>query len=284
MVKRNRAEGWQHSKLSGHSNEELAKSYVEQGVSVQQRILSCYGATGVSITKVDIGGLNEQLIDSVLGDKTKSKPDMHITLSDGRQIKVSIKKSKSGQVYLITVDRFIDGFEKAYHPIPDDVKEAIRLFWGDHPDIDSISKNYSSTPIIRKYEQRKGRLVHKTLSRYDESLDIALLKWFKDNIVQLCEFCFSRGLAKNEEDWADIVWYINLVDDDVELDDMFTINSISDNLNLGTVEYGNKGGGTTIQLPFGFVQWHNPGNKGINNLQFHHRYDKILKLLKNGCI
>ena len=37
--------------------------------------------------------------------------------------------------------------------------------------------------------------------------------------------------------------------------------------------YGTTNGGTTIQLPFGFVQWHQ------EQLQFHHQYWKINDLL-----
>ena len=40
-------------------------------------------------------------------------------------------------------------------------------------------------------------------------------------------------------------------------------------------EYGNVGGGTTIQLPFGFVQWHSPTKKIPGDMQFHHNHEKI---------
>ena len=43
--------------------------------------------------------------------------------------------------------------------------------------------------------------------------------------------------------------------------------------NYYAITYGNNNGGTTIQLPFGFVQWH----KG--QMQFHHSYEKIRNLL-----
>lgn len=39
--------------------------------------------------------------------------------------------------------------------------------------------------------------------------------------------------------------------------------------------YGYKNGGTTIQLPFGFVQWHQ------SSMQFHHSFDKIRNILKS---
>lgn len=280
MAKRNRAEGWQHAKLTGHSNEELAKELVEHAPEVQKRILACYGAEGGTISRVEIGGLNESDVDSIFGGKTKSKPDMRVYLSDGGVIKISIKKSISGQVFLITADRFIKGFEAIFEPIPELVKEGIRLFWGDHPEVKSIIERYSSSST-KVYELKKSRLVHETLKNYNPEMDEALLQWFKDNIVQIFKFCFTCGLAKKSSDWADIIWYINQVDKDVDIDDMITIESISDLLkdNVHTIKYGNRNGGSTIQLPFGFVQWHDPGNKGIKNLQFHHDYNKIKKLI-----
>lgn len=274
MSTRNRAEGWQHAKITGHSNEELAKVYAESDLNVQKRILDCYGCSDAKIEYIEIGGLHETSVDSIFGDKTKSKPDMHVHLKDGRCINISIKKSTGGQVFLITPDRFIKGFELAFNKrLPENVIRAINLFWGASPDTTRIAKQIAG-PYLG-YELRKGRLVHETLAEYNSDLDNALLKWFKDNIVEIFEFCFTKGLARNPRDWADIIWYINLVDNDMEIDEMFTISDISDNLKSGIIEYGNRGGGTTIQLPFGFVQWHDPRNKGNKNLQFHHNYDKI---------
>ena len=39
------------------------------------------------------------------------------------------------------------------------------------------------------------------------------------------------------------------------------------------IYYGTSNGGTTIQLPFDFVQWHQ------KQLQFHHSYEKIYNLI-----
>ena len=45
-----------------------------------------------------------------------------------------------------------------------------------------------------------------------------------------------------------------------------------------TAAYGARNGGSTIQLPFGFVQWHSPRKIIPGNLQFHHSYEKIKSL------
>ena len=111
---------------------------------------------------------------------------------------------------------------------------------------------------------------------YNETLYNKLLIWFRDNIYNITDFCFSKGLAKNKEDWADIVWYKNELGEN-SVDKMFLISEIRSKVieKLDLIEYGNIHGGTTIQLPFGFVQWHSPQKTFPGCLQFHHSYDKI---------
>ena len=46
------------------------------------------------------------------------------------------------------------------------------------------------------------------------------------------------------------------------------------NINTDVVYYGNTLGGSTIQLPFGFVQWHQ------HSMQFHHNFEKIRALFE----
>lgn len=96
------------------------------------------------------------------------------------------------------------------------------------------------------------------------------------------DFCFSKGLAKNSTDWANIIWYKNELGEN-EVNEIFTINEmcavLSKNAEQET-KYGNRGGGTTIQLPFGFVQWHSPTKIIPGCIQFYHNYYKIRNSLK----
>lgn len=50
-MQRNRAEGWQHAKLTGHQNEQLIAELTTNDNITQQRILSCANLSGVSIKK-----------------------------------------------------------------------------------------------------------------------------------------------------------------------------------------------------------------------------------------
>ncbi|MBR6939474.1 MAG: hypothetical protein IKH65_01570 [Clostridia bacterium] len=278
MSDRNRAEGWQHAKLTGHKNEELVAKLTESDVSIQKRLLDCaHIPSNVIISKVEYGGLCESDVDCVLdGGKTKSKTDMWLYLSNGKRLNVSIKKDDGGQVYLISIDRFIRGFEVQFNKkIPNDVKRAISLYFGSAEDTLQIINQFASKN--KALETRKHRLVAETLKAYDTALYSALLKWVNDNIGELFDFCFSKGLAKNPSDWADIVWYINLIGEN-DFDTMINLSELRNKVPT-SAEYGTKNGGSTIQLPFGFVQWHSPRKIIPGNIQFHHNYNKILDLI-----
>lgn len=111
MSGRNRAEGWKHAKLTGHDNERLVAELTEGNSDVQRRLLECAHLSDVGIIDVQYGGICETDVACVLGGKTKSKTDMWLLLSNGRRLNVSIKKDEDGQVFLIGIERFIEGFE-----------------------------------------------------------------------------------------------------------------------------------------------------------------------------
>ena len=275
MNERNRSTGWQHAKISGHVNEESIASLIASDLQVQKRILTCSHLENETIESVSSGGIYEVNVSSVLGNKTKSKTDIRVLLSNKKVINVSLKKSPGGQVYLIGVDRFISGFEKQYNrTIPENVKKAISLFWGTSIETKNII-NTTSTDY-KKYETKKHRIVASTLSKLNKNYHSDLLIWFGENIEEVFDFCFSRGLARNIEDWAHIVWYKNQLNEN-SIDIMFNIKDTSKALPQSS-EYGRKGGGTTIQLPFGFVQWHSPRKIVPGEMQFHHSFEKLLSL------
>lgn len=278
MSDRNRAEGWQHAKLSGHKNERLIAELTRSNPALQKRILDCAHIDNAVIQKIEYGGLCETDIDCIFeGTKTKSKTDMWLLLSNGNRLNISIKKDEGGQVFLIGIDRFIKGFELQYNKIVHaDVKRAISLYFGSAKDTLDIVQQYGSAN--KKLETRKHRLVADTLKAYDSNLAECLLAWLNLNIRELFDYCFARGLAKNPQDWAQIVWYKNMVGEN-EFDTLIYLPDIM-NLIKPTAQYGNRNGGSTIQLPFGFVQWHSPRKVIPGSLQFHHNYSKIIGALR----
>ena len=109
MVDRDRSAGWSYAKKSGHQNEtnifNLLKNDLEFKESLEFILKS-------NIKDFNIGGLNEKSVVSVFNKSlTKSKTDLKI-ISDNRTFNFSIKKSRGGQVYLITIPRFINGIKK----------------------------------------------------------------------------------------------------------------------------------------------------------------------------
>lgn len=278
MKQRNRADGWQHAKLSGHENE---AKVLEMFSNLDFCSTFCNRLDIPSIIKADIGGLHEKNVESILGDTTKSKSDLTLVLENGSHVNISIKKSSAGQVYLISVERFIEGFERQFKTtISDSVKNMLRLYFNGHPRIKDIIEdiNITHTPRqnIVRYQIRKQRLVWDSLSKYNSDGSNELLNWFKENIGKIAEFCFAKGLSAKDEDWADYVWYTNLIGENA-LDSIYRVEDIcvASQRNQDKVYIGKTLGGTTIQLPFGFVQWHQ------GQMQFHHNLAKIANIVEN---
>lgn len=277
---RNRAQGWAYAKNSGHDNEELVKMRLENDGAFRNAFLRRIGREGAVVTDITVGGRNEKDVPSVYEhEKTKSKTDLRITFADRSVVNISVKKSGGGQVYLTTIGHFINGFERQFDAvIPEKVKRGIRLFWGSAEDVGDIVRSCGTN---KAYELRKHRLTADTLANYDAELHSALLDWFKDNMRDLVLFCFSSGLAERKEDRADLIWYINQLGDE-DLDYVCGIKLLADKAQERAEEevfYGTRGHGTTIQLPFGFVQWHSPRKVTPGSMQFHHKLAQIARLL-----
>lgn len=276
---RDRATGWQHAKLSGHKNEDLVKNLLDKNKDFQYSFLCRVNRANARITKTSIGGLHETNVPSVSGRKTKSKTDLKVFLDTNEIVNVSIKKSLGGQVYFVRAGLFIDTFERQFGAkIPADVKKAINLFWAAADDAVEIIQKFGDCSNRKNYDLqlRHNSLNATTLKAYDEHLYNTLLNWFVDNAYELAKLSFSMGAVRDHSEWSDFVWYINLLGEN-DTDDIFLIEDICDAVRMVALKetyYGASYGGTTIQLPFGFVQWHQ------GQLQFHHNYDKICKLLK----
>ena len=104
---RNRSEGWQYAKITGHENEAKIAELTMNDIEVQKKLLSCahLDSSKIYISKIDFGGLCESDVECILpGGKTKSKTDMWLFLSNGKRLNVSIKKETGGQVFLIGID------------------------------------------------------------------------------------------------------------------------------------------------------------------------------------
>jgi len=252
-----RDEGWSYAKESGHCNEFLVSSYLKN--------------KGCD-TKV----IGTKKVDSILGKKTPTKPDILI-VSEGRTKKRSLKKSLSGQVHLNKVSIFIKGYESFYGPIQPKVKEALYLVFSGSKNISDIlsNPNYNHQNIkIMDTQRRRKTLCFDTLKKYDITMFDDMIQWFKDNIMNITTIVFKTGWVSDDEFYADEVWYKNMVDEEQTVDEVFSIDDIISRVGNHTdkIYAKTKNGGTVINLPFGWVQYHQGG------LQFHHSYVQIKDL------
>lgn len=241
----NRQKGWKHAKISGHQNE----------VNICKELGSNYET---QTTKVE----------SIFGEKTPSKTDLYGTH------KFSVKKSLSGQVQMNKVFRWILGYEIIYGEIPYSVKKVFYLLFGGFELIDEILKSNECVhpdPKIRKTEEIRKTLTIDTLEKYDNESLNQFITWLEDNISNVVEIVFSKGWSKYSEDWAEILWYKNSLGEN-NVNQQFLIKEIALKCKGKKCFKGTKNGGTTIQLPFGHLQYHQGG------LQFHHSFEKISKL------
>ena len=279
MEHRDRATGWQHAKLSGHKNEDLVKHLLDNDPEYAEAFLCRLGLPGEKIKETSIGGLHETNVPSVTGKrKTKSKTDLKLFLESGKEVKISIKKSLGGQVYFVRAGIFIETFEAQFKKtIPESVKRAINLFWAAADDAVSIIERYADRSNAKNYDLqiRHTSLNATTLKAYDESLYNDLLNWFCENAYELTALSFAMGAVRDQEEWSDFVWYINLLEEN-DVDAIFSIPELCEaaaSIASKETYYSSTNGGTTIQLPFGFVQWHQ------RQLQFHHNYEKLCNIL-----
>ena len=145
--------------------------------------------------------MHEKNVKSIIDGKTKSKTDLILNLKNNEKINFSIKKSTEGQVYLISVARFINGFEKHFNKkISSNQKKALNFFFGSSKEAEDIisqtnyykkNKKYEK---IRKYEIKRKRLTNKTLKEFDETLSIDLLSFFKENILDIFNWDYNLFL------------------------------------------------------------------------------------------
>lgn len=271
---------WRNAKFSGHKNEERINKFLKTPEN-QQELLKRINLPKEKIVSISVGGLHEKNVKSVTQRSTKPKTDLKIICKSEKTINISIKKSLKGQVYLVRAGLFIEIFQSHFSrkPIPENIQRAIKLFWAEADDAVSIIKNYADKNDKKNYKQQKkhNSLNATTLMAYDKELANGLLDWFKSNIYELTKLSFAMGAAKNPSDWAEFVWYKNMLKEN-EVDEIIEIEKICEKAKKhGKKEicFGDRNGGTTIQLPFGFVQWHQ------RKMQFHHDYDKITKLLQS---
>lgn len=280
---RNRSEGWRHAKLDGHANE---KQFAELLVKNKEFISEIER----HITKKFPKGAPEIIVDgakhveSIFGDMTTSKVDLAIKWDSGEEINISLKKSKGGQVWLVSVPRFLSAME--FHlkqKLEPEVQIGISLFIGgsnlanfENYFEKALASDKKKNPSIAEQELHQSRLVAKSIQTNYPSMWEATLNFFNVNIDLITRLSFAQGLAKSMEDSADVIIYNKLTDGPSIFPIPKMIKNAKSSIKKESIVAGPKNGGSTLLLPTGFLQMHHP--QSDNLLQFHHQYKKIFKL------
>lgn len=283
---RSRQEGWKHAKVDGHLNEDRLSARLKTDLELSNYLsVQCFSKRLGIPTNVSGGGASADHVTDVFGSRTNGKPDLEISWSPTQTIRVSVKKSQGGQVFLTSVSRFSEGFQKHFgKAVPPKVRRGLDLFIGGDREI--IEKAMKGKEFLGPKHRRtgvpleihQGRLVALTLDHHFSEDWKATLQWFRSNIGAITDFAFARGYAKDSSDFATHIWYVKAQTST----DNGSVSKISNLIEACTrnsedIAVGPKNGGTTIQLPFGFLQMHAP--KSENLMQFHHNRSKIESLL-----
>ena len=277
---RNRSEGWKHAKEDGHRNEnefgERLKRQPELAAKIYEYILKTPPETELG-TRVD-GAMHVRSFD---GLQTTSKCDLRLLPSNGSKVvNLSLKKSDSGQAWLVSPTRFLDILE--FHlarPVDDDAQRALRLFiGGESLPISAMevfekgqSVSQKTTPEVSKLEKAQSRLSLHSISVVDRIGYESLLDLFRSHFEIIARLVFGLGASAELESEAQAIVY-NRHAGGVQI---FRVEDImsADTSVRQLIDRGPRNGGTTIWLPFGFLQMHRP--QGQNLLQFHHKRTSI---------
>lgn len=273
-------------KLSGHKNEEMIAEALNKNAAFRAHFCERIGMPEAEFVAATAGGKHAPRVESVIGGSTAEKTDIRVLWRGGGLTNISIKKDSAGQVYLVTARNFIAVYEAQYKTIvPDDVSRALALFIGEDPAsksiLDATDIAIDGDCVRRLAYEQNHRLMFEVIRDYDPRMAAALLDWLKDKINNVCELCFSAGAVKDRDKWANVLWYKNLVDADGQgLDFLVPIKhvlvALEKNGDKNHVERGPKNAGSTIQLPFGHLQYH------LKQLEFYQQLKKIQLLLSAG--
>jgi hypothetical protein len=270
-------------KVSGHKNEEMIAEALNKNIAFRTHFCERIGMNVSDFVAATAGGRHAPQVESIIGGKTAEKTDVRVMWQGGALTNISLKKDAAGQVYLVTVRNFVAVYEAQYNvTVPDKVRRALALFIGEAEDskaiLDATDLSVDGEKVRSIAYEQNHRLVFEVIRNYDANMATMLLDWLKKQIASVCELCFSAGAVKDRDKWANVIWYKNLVDADGQgLDFLVPINRIVSALiekgDENVVERGPKNAGSTIQLPFGHLQYH------LRQLEFYQQLKKIQSLL-----
>lgn len=270
-------------KENGHENELMIAKALNSDKVFREHFCDRVCRNPIEFVSAEAGGKHSKQEESVLGGKTPGKTDVSVLWKDGTRTNISVKMRAAGQVYLVTAKNFVDVYEAQYHcTVPSKVRRALAFFTGADPESRSIldATDISVDGVKAReiaYEQH-FRLMFNVISNYDPVMADKLIEFLRSKIDNVFELCFAAGAVKDKCLWSDVLWYKNLVDvQGMGLDYLIPIPVVKAalvrNQKNNIVEPGPKNAGSTIQLPFGHVQYFH------RQLEFYQKLKKIQSLL-----
>lgn len=280
---RSRSEGWKHAKKTGHRRETDLVNELRNNSAFASLIGSkVFGRSVGPLIDAHAGGATAGFIPDVFGGSINGKVDLTARWTDAEEVRFSVKKSAGGQVFLTSVDRFVRGIELSYgvriEPGP---KKMLELFIGENRiEVDRVLASDRAGPPdaagIRRQERHQGRLVAATLQRIYPSDWKDLMDWMATHAGIVADICFGRGYARDDKHQATHVWY-SLREARSPVDAVASVRQVArmSQANAAEIKPGRKNGGSTVLMPFGFLQMHSPKEK--NQIQFHHNMALALR-------
>ena len=276
--KRDRSSGWKHAKKDGHAYEDQFADQVMEDQDLYGKLRNVAGL-GSGTFPVRASTTHDRVMPkSVFGDTTTSKTDVTVFVSEGAPLDISLKKpsTKSGQVLLCKLERFLRLIEsKSKKPTPPSVRWALRAFFGETEGL-PVSKFAPRAvmlgPVIKRHgvaaELYQNRLYGSTLAAsYPEEWQ-SLQDWFMENMAEITDCCFRSGMCADALDERSTAEYIFVG----SLGRFFTVSSLVE-ASRGWVVTPSSSGyykGSTLRMPWGFLQGHRPGkDEGPYQVQFH---------------
>lgn len=283
----NRANAGSVEGIAGRAYPVLVANRLRRDVEFRSMVCSLIGHRIGDFKEVVAGPLLNARVESVVGgSKTVSKVSLRLMWKNGSFTNFIVKKDGPAHICLKRIETFVPEFEAQFKKkIPRDVREALLLFVGRHPRqkeiLDSISVNFVGDEIRDLERSYHNRLTLASMYGYNDALADRLMNWFRENASELAMFCFSCGAAKRVEDFAEYLWYhsSNSADSDI---DIVNLKSLIQKLKrvpqkiiapmVSPRDHARVG--STINLPFGNLQYHEEG------IEFRHDRDKIHQIMQ----
>ena len=275
MSGRDRSEGWKHAKISGHKYEQTLANELNAGINHDlQEFLESKARSKLINADASFGTAH---LNSIFSDKTTSKSDIVAEFESNQKLGISVKKSDSGQVWITSLERFVDCCIHYGIELSEGALWSLCALTGNtkQKKIEYIAPDAILKTLHKKsgelLERKDNRLLAKTIAEYYPENWDELVDFFTDNYSFIASLAFSKGLNANPVAWADMIYYRE--------GSMFDIADICSLGNVDLIDVNSRNR-STIWLPFGFLQVHRPTPKGAIKsgpffLQFHHNLKRI---------